>query len=52
MGDAVPTAAMIDFYEQRTHEHIARVRENLRLMAEATDFGDELVERARVHDAS
>lgn len=47
-----PTAEMIEFYESRTREHIARVASNLALLAEVTDHGDELIERAKVHDAS
>ena len=43
---------MIAFYERRTNEHIERVRCCLVLMAEATDYGDELIDRARLHDAS
>jgi hypothetical protein len=47
-----PTAAMIDFYERRTRQHIARVAANLMLLARVTQWGDELAERAKVHDAS
>ncbi len=47
-----PTAEMIRAYEVRTREHIARVAANLTLLAETTDHGDELLARARVHDAS
>lgn len=47
-----PTPEMVAFYELRTNEHIDRVRRCLTLMAEATEHGDELNERARIHDAS
>jgi hypothetical protein len=43
---------MVAFYERRTNEHIERVRRCLTLMAAATDHGPELLERAKVHDAS
>lgn len=43
---------MIEFYERRTKEHIARVASNLMLLAAVTDYGDELADRAKVHDAS
>src|SRR5262245_57145270 len=47
-----PTPEMLAFYERRTREHIERVRKCLALMARVTDHGEELLERARVHDAS
>ena len=47
-----PTPEMLAFYERRTNEHIERVRRCLALLAKVTDYGDELIERARVHDAS
>jgi hypothetical protein len=47
-----PTAEMLAFYERRTNEHIERVRRCLRLLADVTDHGEELIERAKVHDAS
>jgi Family of unknown function (DUF5662) len=47
-----PTPAMVAFYERRTNEHIERVRKCLALLAEITAYGEELMERARVHDAS
>ena len=43
---------MLTFYERRTNEHIERVRRCLRLLADVTDYGEELIERAKVHDAS
>lgn len=43
---------MIAFFERRTHEHIERVRKCLLALATATPHGDELRERAKVHDAS
>lgn len=43
---------MIEFYECRTKEHIARVASNLMLLTKVTDYCEELIERARVHDAS
>lgn len=50
--DAEPTPEMIAFYERRTSEHIERVRRCLHRLADATPHGDELRERAAVHDAS
>jgi hypothetical protein len=47
-----PTAEMIEFSDRRTNEHIARVARSLMLLAKVTEYGDELVERAKVHDAS
>jgi len=47
-----PTPEMIAFYESRTNEHIERVRKCLAVMATVTSYGDELHERAKVHDAS
>ena len=47
-----PTPEMLALYERRTNEHIERVRRCLTLLAEVTDYGEELIERARVHDAS
>lgn len=43
---------MVAFYEQRTREHIDRVRRCLFLMAGVTTHADALVERAEFHDAS
>src|SRR5260370_18814578 len=47
-----PTPQMLAFYERRTNEHIERVRRCLKLLAVVTDYGEELSERAKVHDAS
>jgi hypothetical protein len=47
-----PTPEMLGFYERRTNEHIERVRRCLTLLAEVRDHGEELLERARTHDAS
>ena len=47
-----PTPEMLAFYERRTDEHIGRVRRCLALLAGVTVYGEELLERARVHDAS
>src|SRR5262249_38425711 len=47
-----PTPEMLAFYELRTNEHIARVRRCLTLLAAITPSGEELLERAKVHDAS
>lgn len=47
-----PTPEMIEFFERRTREHIERVQQCLRLMAAVTEYGSELEERARLHDAS
>ena len=43
---------MFEFFERRTKEHIERVRKCLALLAEVTGSGEELIERARIHDAS
>jgi hypothetical protein len=47
-----PTPEMLAFYERRTREHIERVGSCLALLARVTDHGEQLLERARVHDAS
>lgn len=47
-----PTPEMVAFYESRTNEHIERVRLCLAVMASATEYGEELLERAKVHDES
>lgn len=47
-----PTPRMIEFYEQRTHAHIARVAANLTLMAAETPYEAELLARAQTHDQS
>lgn len=47
-----PTPEMLTFYERRTNEHIARVRRCLTLLAAVTDYGPELLERAKTHDTS
>ena len=52
MKNSEPTAEMVEFYERRTWEHIQRVRRCLEVMAQATDHADELLCRAKVHDAS
>src|SRR5262245_7532106 len=48
----VPTPEMVAFYERRTREHIERVGRCLALLARVTDYGEELLERAKIHDAS
>jgi hypothetical protein len=47
-----PTPEMLAFYERRTNEHIERVRRCLTLLADVVGHGEELMERAKVHDAS
>jgi branched-subunit amino acid aminotransferase/4-amino-4-deoxychorismate lyase len=47
-----PTPEMLAFYERRTNEHIERVRRCLIFLAGATDYGEELIERAKAHDVS
>ena len=47
-----PTPEMFAFYERRTNAHIHRVRQCLTLMAVASVYEAELMERAIVHDAS
>lgn len=43
---------MLAFFEQRTNQHIERVRTCLSLLARVTSYGEELIERAKLHDAS
>ncbi len=52
MNNSEPTFEMVEFYERRTREHIARVGRCLAAMSSVTPYGDELAERARLHDAS
>lgn len=47
-----PTPEMVAFFEQRTHEHIERVGRCLLALAKVLPCGNELRERAHVHDAS
>jgi Family of unknown function (DUF5662) len=47
-----PTLEMPAFYERRTNEHVERVQRCLTLLAGVTDDGEELIERAKAHDAS
>lgn len=47
-----PTPEMFGFFERRTSEHIERVRRCMTLLAGITAYGEELIERAKVHDAS
>jgi hypothetical protein len=49
-----PTQEMIDFFEKRTKEHIARVRANLVVLANSLPGidADDLRQRAKVHDKS
>jgi hypothetical protein len=47
-----PTAEMLAFYERRTNDHIERVRRCLMLLANVKDCREELIERAKAHDAS
>jgi hypothetical protein len=47
-----PTPEMVAFYEERTHEHIERVRRCLSVIAAVTDYGEELNQRGEAHDAS
>ena len=47
-----PTPEMLAYFERRMKEHIERVRRCLTLMAHVTDCGEELIERAKVRDAS
>jgi hypothetical protein len=49
---AEPTPEMLAFYERRLKGHIERVRRCLTLMADVTGHGEELIERAKLHDAS
>lgn len=52
VDNSEPPSKMVASYERRTNEHIERVRKCLLLMADVTDYGDELRERAETHDAS
>lgn len=52
IDQAEPTTEMLTFYERRTKEHIERVRRCLTLLAGAMDYGEELIDRAKSHDAS
>ncbi|ADG69036.1 conserved hypothetical protein [Planctopirus limnophila DSM 3776] len=52
MTTSEPTLEMVAFYERRTQEHIDRVRRCLNVMASLTEYAAELIERARIHDAS
>ncbi len=52
MNNSEPTFEMVEFYERRTREHIARVSRCLAAMSSVTPYGIELEERARLHDAS
>jgi hypothetical protein len=47
-----PTPEMVAFYERRTREHIERVQKCLTLLAKVTPHGEDLLERAKTHDAS
>jgi hypothetical protein len=47
-----PTPEMVAFSERRTREHIERVARCLALLARVREHGEELLERARTHDAS
>ncbi len=50
--DLKPTTRMIRSFEKRTKEHINRVAKNLRKIHAQTDWGSELLERAKIHDES
>lgn len=39
-----PTPKMLASYERRTNEHIERVRKCLMLLAQITDYGEQLIE--------
>lgn len=47
-----PTQEMVAFFVRRTNEHIERVRRCLMLLARVTPHGEQLLERAELHDAS
>jgi hypothetical protein len=47
-----PTPEMLAYYERRTNEHIERVRRCMALLTEITNHGEEVIERAKAHDAS
>jgi len=49
---AEPTLEMVERFERRTAEHIARVQRCLAILAERTRHGEALNERGRQHDAS
>lgn len=47
-----PTDEMVRFFEQRTWEHIGRVRRCLNLLGEVTPYTEQLRQRAETHDLS
>ena len=47
-----PTDEMVRYFEKRTREHINRVANNLKKLYKITEWGSELLERARIHDDS
>ena len=47
-----PTPEMVAFFQRRTNEHIERVRRCLTFLAKVTNYSEELLERAKIHDAS
>jgi len=51
-ADHQPTDAMIAFYEQRTRAHIERVASCLLAIEQITEYGGQLSQRAKIHDAS
>ena len=51
-ADHQPNAAMISFYEQRTLAHMERVSKCLLAIEQITEYGGQLSQRAKVHDAS
>lgn len=52
MSDDLVTPEMEAAFDQRTHEHIDRVRKCLEWLAGQSPHAKELLERAAVHDAS
>lgn len=52
MASREPTPEMVAFFEERTRQHIERVRVCLHALAEGSPHRQELLQRATVHDAS
>ena len=43
---------MVEFFERRTHQHIARVKRCLQVVARSSEHAELLLQRAELHDAS
>lgn len=47
-----PTDKMVAFFEKRTKEHIGLVGKYIKILHDKTDLGQELLDRAEIHDTS